>query len=409
MRHILFVDDEPHILDGLQRMLRPYRQVWAMSFALGGEAALAHLATTPVDVVVTDMRMPGIDGPTLLSHVQERFPQIVRIVLSGQTDLATMIRTTPVAHQFLAKPCDGPTLITVIERVCQLEDLLQDAALRQVVGRMDKLPPAPRLYTALTRALEDPGTSLSEIARIVEQDVAMAAKCLQLVNSAFFGPSRRVTSIQHATSYLGINMLRSLVLSSEVFGAAETMPRSVGSRREQALEHEGLLVANLARALVGDRSRVDEAFMAGILHDIGTLVLATSLPDVVENVIAHATKEGLPMYEVEREWFGVSHAEIGAYLLGMWGLPYSIVEAVAYHHAPQYPNGGTGHPGLDVRGAVCVANLLAEEQAAAVGRLPRTRLDLPRLEAFGSPEEVDGWRHCAAEILGRAEVEHDHS
>src|SRR5208337_2001432 len=217
MRRVLFVDDEPRILEGLRRMLRPQRHEWEMAFAPGGEAALALMEASPFDVIVSDMRMAGMDGATLLCRVRELYPQMVRIVLSGHTELSTALRVVPVAHQFLAKPCDAEMLRVAIERACHLKALLHDDSIRRTVGALCELPSLPRTYHALTLALADPDTSIQRIAGIVELDVGISTKVLQLVNSAFFGIARSITNIQNAVSYLGISTLKSLVLSVEVF------------------------------------------------------------------------------------------------------------------------------------------------------------------------------------------------
>jgi hypothetical protein len=175
------------------------------------------MEASPFDVIVSDMRMPGMDGAALLSLVREKYPQVVRIILSSQAELSTALRVVPVAHQFLSKPCDAQMLRVAIERACHLKALLHDDSIRSMVGGLGELPSLPRTYHALTLALADPNTSIQKVAAIVEFDVGIAAKILQLVNSAFFGIARSITNIQGAVGYLGVSTLRSLVLSVEVF------------------------------------------------------------------------------------------------------------------------------------------------------------------------------------------------
>jgi YesN/AraC family two-component response regulator len=115
LRRVLFVDDDQYILDGLQNLLRKQRSRWDMCFALGGAAALELFAAAPFDVIVSDMRMPGMDGAELLAHVRERYPAARRIVLSGYAEPAAVQRALEVAHQFLSKPCRAPDLIDAID------------------------------------------------------------------------------------------------------------------------------------------------------------------------------------------------------------------------------------------------------------------------------------------------------
>jgi HD-like signal output (HDOD) protein len=394
MKRILFVDDEPAVLDGLRRMLRPRREEWEMVFACGGEAALGELKTAPFDVIVSDMRMPGLDGATLLRQVQERYPNVVRIVLSGHTELEAALRAIPIAHQFLTKPCNADTLQETVERACSLRALLGDDAIRSALGDVESLPPVPRVYAALMRALADNDAPLSDVTRLVEQDPAICAKVLQLVNSAFLGVTRKVTSIQQAVSLLGTNMLKNLALSAEVQSTFD------GSRIAgfsfDAHQGHALAVAGIARRLLPDKRSGEDAFTAGMLHDVGKLVVAMRLPDHFRKVLATLRDEGRPMAEVEREIMAVTHAEIGAYLLGLWGLPYAIVEAVANHHVPTRI---AFQRSLDVVAAVHIADKLAHESVPEepVSRAP---LDLAYLETLGVANELPAWRAMAAKHTG---------
>ena len=396
MRRILFVDDETRILEGLRRMLRPQRHEWEMAFASGGEAALALLEASSFDVIVSDMRMPGIDGATLLSCVRERYPQMVRIVLSGHTELSTALRVVPVAHQFLAKPCDAEMLRVAIERACHLRALLNDESIRRTVTALGDLPSLPRTYEALTATLADPDTSLQKVARIIEQDVGISAKVLQLVNSAFFGVSHSITNIQSAVSYLGINTLKNLVLSVEIFRAfnpEKNLPRF----SMEELQHHARLTAHIAARLPVPRHLADIAVVAGMLHDVGKLILAWKVSQHFEKVLAEAGETHCPVYKVEERWDGFSHAEIGAYLLGLWGLPYTVVEAVALHHGPTR----VPHQSFDAISAVYIANLLARELEESGGdgaRLYNLDEYQQEMAALGVAGSLGEWRAMAKEV-----------
>jgi putative nucleotidyltransferase with HDIG domain len=391
MIKVLFVDDEPKVLEGLQRALRMQRDDWEMVFASGGAAGIAELNASPFDVVITDMRMPQVDGAALLRHAAEKSPQTVRIALSGQTDMGAMLRTVRYAHLFLTKPCEMSTIVGAVDRVRQLHALLSDTPLRALVGSVASLPTAPRVYTALERAVLSPDAGTDAVARIVAQDMALSAKIMQLVNSAFFGLPRSSTRIEHAVSYLGITVLRALVLAheiAEVFGN-----RPVAGFSLEAHETHALLVANIARRIMRDRTRADEAFIAAILHDVGKVMLVSRLPERFSEAAALATQNGTPLHVAEQELTGVTHAEIGAYLLGLWGLPFSIVEAVANHHTPGRVVAVTAD---DVLVAVHVANALAHElREGVVGA--EDRLDWEFLERIGADAFMPTWRQIAAE------------
>jgi putative nucleotidyltransferase with HDIG domain len=389
VKRVLFVDDEAHVLDGLRDLLRRQRREWEMVFALGGAAALDELEALPFDVVVSDMRMPDLDGAALLRLVQERYPETIRIVLSGQTDAGSALRAVPVAHQFLAKPCDRDDLVRAIERACRSQALLADAALRRTVGGAETLPSAPALYTALTEKLVDPNSSLEEVGALVELDVAMCAKLLQIVNSSFFGLGRRVVSAREAVAYLGMAQLRALVLSAGACRAFEPTIAIDGFSVE-ALEVHSTRVARVAAQLLPDKRDAEDAFAAGMLHDVGKLVLASRQPAELASLAAAARDSGRPLHALEQERAGITHAEIGAYLLTLWGLPHRVVDAVAHHHAPLRLDSDK----LDPAAAVHLANLLVgeREHLDAGGAGP----DEDRLTSCGAADRLDGWRAIAA-------------
>lgn len=395
MKQILFVDDEPHVLQGLQNLLRRHRHKWTMVFACGADAALKELEQRPFDVVVSDMRMPGTDGAALLGQVKNLHPETVRIVLSGQAEPDTALRVVPVAHQFLAKPCDADVVENVIERACKLREVIGDQTLRRLVGEVQRLPSAPRVYTRLTKALADAHTSVADIASILEQDMAICAKLLQLVNSAFFRTARRITRVIDAVIYLGPDTVKNLVLSVEVFQAAEGNVK-LGGLCVESLQQHALQTASVASGMLVEKTRADDAFMAGMLHDIGKLVLASQCPQHLKQALDAACHDGRPLYALEERIAGVTHAEVGAYLLGIWGLPYPIVEAVANHHHPTRVQ----QRDFDVLAAVHLADLLVHE--ASPGAAPNPGLafdpiDVSYLESLGVADQLAAWRVSTAE------------
>ncbi|HZU83404.1 MAG TPA: response regulator [Polyangiaceae bacterium] len=384
MKRVLFVDDEPALLAGLRDRLRKHRREWDMVFALGGEAALAECARGAFDVVVSDMRMPEMDGATLLGRIQKEYPSTVRIVLSGHAERAAVMRALPVAHQYLSKPCDVETLRSVISRACALRDLMNDAALRSVVGRVDRLPSVSAIYTDLTTVLARDAASIDDVVRVVERDPAMCLKLLQIVNSAFFGLPRRVSAMREAISYLGIELLKSLVLAAQIFSSAEGAG-GPDAGWLSAVQRHSMKVGRVTRAIAAqDR---EDAFMAGMLHDVGMILLALTDRARVSDIVESARSGGVPCHVAERERLGVTHAEVGAYILGTWGVPFVIAEAVAGHHEPANLGGSC----FDLATALHVAECLVTEHDERAGdRL--APLDLEHLEKVGALGLVPAWR-----------------
>lgn len=227
-RRILFVDDEPNVLQGLQRMLRPMRSEWEMEFAGGGEEALQKMEQAPFDVIVSDMRMPGMNGAQLLKEVARRYPDTVRIVLSGHSDREYILQLVTTTHQYLAKPCDAQTIKDTVNRACALRDLLTSKELSALVSQVKSLPSLPSLYTRIIEILQSDDPSLQKIGQIVSEDIAMSAKVLQLVNSSFFGIARRYLQPRAGGHVSGAG-------NGEGVGAFGAHLRQVGQQQGQGL------------------------------------------------------------------------------------------------------------------------------------------------------------------------------
>src|SRR5215471_2964278 len=309
MKRILFVDDEAKVLEGLERMLRPRRREWEMVFATSGAEALRLLEASPFDVIVTDMRMPEMDGAQLLEQVQKRFPSVVRLVLSGYFEMEMAIRAVPVAHQYLAKPCDPEKLRLAIDHACGFISILTDETPRKVVGAIGSLPSVPRTCAALLQALRNPDVPIDEVGRIIEQDVGMSAKVLQLANSAFFGLLQEITTVRAAVSYLGLDVLNHLVLSAEIFRTFHPRQGIAGFSIEQFQEHSRRTAAIAAR-LPAPKKTISAAVVAALLHDTGKLVLAVRLPQKFELALQAARERECPFHKVEHEVIGTGHAEV---------------------------------------------------------------------------------------------------
>jgi HD-like signal output (HDOD) protein/ActR/RegA family two-component response regulator len=393
MARILFVDDEQRILDGLRLSLRGRRKVWDMAFAASGSDALADLDRQPADIVVSDMRMPRMDGAELLTRVAKQCPGAARIVLSGHMDESAAMRAAGVAHRYLTKPCPPETMEATLTRTLELQALLRDQRIRSVLGGAVTLPPSPKLYQELNRLLASGKASLEAISAVMEQDVSMSAKVLQLVNTAFFALPRKISSVAQAVSYLGFGTLKSLVLAHSLF-------REISSRDADVIERAqrcALMTARIAQRLLRDEASRQIAFTAGLLHHIGALSIATQLPDAANAIAERVASGEESLLEAERNRLGATHPEIGAYLLGLWDLPHDIIEAVAGHHA-EWDQFTT----LGVSSAVAIAASLSagpcgEKRGAGIPDGPPAAL----LERLGVTETVSAIQN---EFLSNADA-----
>jgi putative nucleotidyltransferase with HDIG domain len=214
--------------------------------------------------------------------------------------------------------------------------LLRDDAIKRVISQMDSLPSLPRLYREMTDVLRSPGGSLTDVGKVISRDVSMTAKILQLVNSAFFGFPRHISNPGQAAVLLGLDIIKSLVLSICIFSQFDTKKTAKGFLK--GLWEHSVTTGKFSKMVAEDVNQekvvVDHAFMAGLLHDTGKLILLSNFPEKYGKALSRSRDENLTLWESEREVFGISHGEVGAYLLGLWGLPVPIIEAIAFHHNP---------------------------------------------------------------------------
>ncbi len=401
MNRVLFVDDEPRVLHGLRRMLGAAPEQWHTAFAESAAEALAALACNAFDVIVTDIRMPDTDGVQLLKEVKERYPDLARIVLSGQSQEETTLRTIGLAHQYLSKPCAAKTLIDTLSRVLAIRELLRDAHLQRLVARMPSLPSLPTLYVKLQEKLQAPDPSISDIAGIISRDLGMTAKVLQLVNSAFFGLYQPVSSVEHAVRLLGLRTVTSLVLTVEAFSLL-SQDIVAAFRIENLMAHSlrvGALAGRIARTETREQHLSVDALTTGMLHDAGRLILAANLPTEYMHVAEMALDRDVPGWQVEQEFFGTTHAEIGAFLLGLWGLPDAVIEGVAFHHRPDQ----CVNQEFSALSAVHIADYLDHEEDGGELFATCPALADGYVASLGLTEQLHVWR----KICDSAELERD--
>lgn len=384
-------------------MLRPYRQQWSVVVATSGAEGLQILNEMPIDVVVSDMRMPQMDGATFLREVATHHPGVIRIILTGQSSPDAILRSVGTTHQVLTKPCDAEKLIQTLHRAVGLRTRLSSPSLRELVANIDHLPSVPSLYLDLVAALER-DASVREIGELVAKDLAMSTRILQLVNSAYFGLRHPVGNPVQAATYLGVELIRALTLSAHAF--SELKSAQAAGLNLAALQDHSQAVASLARHIASDLglsgATKDLAFMAGLLQDTGRLVLGASRPKVMAQVLRANEEGSRSLIELEIEFFGASHAEIGGYLLELWGLPEDVVETVTFHHEldcftnRQFSSGA----------AVYLAAAIVSEATASSSNHHREHTMTSvheAAEALEMTKHIDGWiAHCEAQTRSAA-------
>jgi HD-like signal output (HDOD) protein/CheY-like chemotaxis protein len=333
---ILFVDDEKSVLDGLRRTLFGQRDHWSMHFATSGLEALALMDRQPVDVVVSDMRMPGMDGAALLNEVRRRHPASARIILSGYSDREAIFRTIGPAHQYFVKPCNAQLLVEAVSRALATRSLLHSPVLLSLVAGMKTLPALPVVLMDLLEELQSAAGSAASVARIISSDVGLTAQILKLTNSGFFYSVGPVADVQAAVRLLGFETLRAVAVLAGVFVTFHKngIDHAAVSRLETRSLEIGALARRLAEVERLDRAQIEQAGCAGMLAHVGSLLLFAERAGMMLDLGRDLDRSGGDVISAELAAFGASHAELGGALLGLWGFTDPVVEAVLFHHHP---------------------------------------------------------------------------
>lgn len=388
-RKILFVDDDQNILDGFRTMLHSKRKEWKCSFASSGEQGLKLVEREPFDVVIADMRMPGMDGADFLKKVEDIQPGTVRMILSGYSETQALLKSVKHAHQFLSKPCSSETIIQTIRRVTELAHILNDESIRTIVARLDALPALPDLYVKISHELQDAEPDLKRIGKLVEQDGGISATLMKVVNSSFFGFYENISSPTRAVTLLGTEAVKGLILGVHLLEKIDLSKLS-GYSVEKLWKHTlqtGYFAKAIAKLETSDNAFIESCFIAGMLHDVGKLVFVTQMDSLYLPVLEAVRKVNGPIVDFENTALGVSHAEIGAYLLGLWGFKKDVVTGVHGHHAPDQ-----GEPGLTIALVVHVANTLQHELGHPESDFIFSPLDDDYLATQGMEERLGAWR-----------------
>lgn len=369
-------------------------------------ASAEPLIDRSLDALVIDEALPDGDGLQLLEQARSRAPQAHRLIVTELGDARAAVRSTRAGHQLVPKPWDPKLISEALERTFSIGLWLGRPALRDLMERMSVVPSPPDLYFAVVRALNAPERDLDEVAQKAAQDPAMTARLLQVANSAALGLRHEVASVSEAINFLGLQTTRSLILLAHTFSYCDRTMES-GFSMQQLWRHSlrtGALARRIAREEGASAKIVDQAFLAGVLHDIGELLLAVNMPAERQRALRLAREAWsggarTPFWQIEAEFIGVTHAELGAELMARWNLPVPVVEAIALHHRPA--------PMLTHRfgalAAVHVADALANDLEPASEPLDRTEIDIDYLKHLGLADRLPAWRNACQDEIRSAE------
>jgi len=388
-RSILLAVADPQTLVDVNQALGPG---WEATSVASDEEALAHLETRSFDAFLVDFNLGSPDASELLNQTLEKRPETVRFLLAYEADLALVAAKVLGSHQILPKPIEPDSLKNRIENgVTDSNSNKSGSEPAKDVGGSPTIPP---VYSEVLKALDSPGVTNEQVGDIIARDAALTAEVLRLTRSAYMGLPRNLTDPAEAVESLGLEAVKALVTALR-FLAEHSHLKPGYLSLEQIWQHSAN-VAQIARDLIlfetKDRTLASQAFAAGLVHDLGKVVLVANFDDLYGRVHSLARKQPVPLWDIEKEMFGANHGEIGACLVGMWNMPSSIVEAAAFHHEP--PLGE--HAQLTPLAAVHIANVLERELRPSDEFRVAPIINTTFLNELGLLQRLPVWRATSA-------------
>lgn len=387
---ILFIDDQENILQSLKLSLRSMRNEWDMSFAPSGAEGLEMFDRIWPDVVVTDMRMPNLDGTHVLRGIQKRKPDVGKIILSGYSDKETVIKNLQLANEYLSKPCRTQDLIIAIRNTLRTNDIILNPEIKNIVAEIETIPTSSTVYERLIGELENDNAKPQAISEIISQDIALSTNLMRIINCTFFNFPKQAKDIDHAVQMLGSKTLLNIVKSSHLFEKFKELEHS-GLSIKMLWEHS-LRVAHFAKIIAASselpETSCNDCVIASMFHDIGKFIFASKMPVQFLEVITMVKKDNCSVDIAERCVLGTSHAEVGAYLLARWGFSHEQISILRSHHSEEVMKSLEVTPQM----VLFAANSLDHELVQLQDRFKRHHLD--STEGFPNhiQRQITDWR-----------------
>lgn len=337
MKRILLIEPNRNMCEALKMGFRSIDRSWDVRFAATAVEALSINAENTCDLVATSSALAGeMSGLDLLTELKEVSPETIRFLIINESEEGTTRGLVDVPQQVLTRPLDLKNFVQQVERAFTLRSVIRNPAILQLLGKAESLPTLPRVFHRISEKLNDPNASLFDVAGIVEEDIVLSSKVLKLANSALFNLRMPAGTVAQAVSLLGSRTISSLVFSQglgETFNGGDEINCFMEELNRHSLECAAM-VTHILTTWNADQKLIDKAFFCGIAHDLGKLVLAKYASEEWPQITAAIEAGDRSDSDIEREVVGISHAEIAAYLLAVWGFPNDQVFAVAFHHNP---------------------------------------------------------------------------
>jgi HD-like signal output (HDOD) protein/CheY-like chemotaxis protein len=390
-KRILFVAKDQALWNEFQAQEPAVTEDWLGQAVSTGQEALALLQTHNFSVVVADFALPDMTGIEMLDQTMRRQPSAHRIIISNVSDTESTVKCVGKPHFHLLKPFGVQTLMNALAQAFAHEIWMPSPAVQALIAQMHQVPSPPTTYFKIVKEIQSPYASIEKIADFIAEDPAVTAKVLQLANSAVFGLELQVNQPLEAIAYIGLETTKALVLLAHTVSSFEKKKLS-GYSVESLWTHSvctGRIAQQVALMEKGGLEMAEQSFAAGLLHDIGKLLLCANLPGLFNKTLALAREEHSNFWEAEAQLFpNAGHAELGAAILNIWGLPKPIIEAVALHH---YPRRLSGH-GVTPLTAVHVANIIEHENHPDPSIILPSQINSAYLSELGLAHREEHWR-----------------
>jgi HD-like signal output (HDOD) protein len=374
-KSILFVDDERNILKSLNKAFE--NTDYEVIFAEGGEEAIEILGQRPVNLIITDVKMPNMDGFELLQKVKRSYPLVLRVALSGYSDNKRVFDALDnnLVKIYMLKPWNSKDLLATIDRLFHLEETFEDKKLLQLINELSELPTVPSLYSTLVHLVEK-DAPIEQIANVIEEDQSIASRILKVANSAFY--AAKTGSVHQAIMYIGLTNVKNIILTNAVFSNF----MADKAKMDMVWRHVNVTnkLINEIYKLCLDKKMPNTFASSGLLHDIGKVVIMHHLGDRYDEItMALEENSEIQLSDEEKRILGVDHQKVGGYLLNWWGIPLPIVEASMYHHDPLDSN----IMNTELVGVVHIANHYAYEIVKKEGDKQSAKLNEGIFEKLG--------------------------
>lgn len=396
---ILFIDDHENVLHSLKLSLRSMRNEWDMSFAPSGAQGLDMFRQILPDVVVTDMRMPDMDGASVLRNIRKYKPDVGKIILSGYSDKETVIRNMQLANEYLSKPCRTEELIAAIRKTLSTNDIVLNSEIKNIIAEIETVPSCSDAYERLVSELSNGRNDPEIIGDIISQDIALSTNILRIVNCTFFNFPKQAGDIKHAVQMLGAQALLNIIKSSQLFEKLKELEEPEISLK--MLWDHSIRVARFAKIIAAgsdlSETTSNDCVIASMFHDIGKFIFASKLKKQFSQVISLVKNENCTLDIAEKCILGSNHAEVGAYLLSRWGFSLEQVSILRFHHDPKVMDSESVTPQM----VLFVADSMDHELVHIQNRFPRHTLDyladIPEIQQ----RRIHDWRTlCQNNIHG---------